>query len=133
MVGFFSPLVKKLEKRNIELRVFERSFKLPHPALYPDWAEHRLLPDCDVVIVSGTSCVNGTIDQLLEYCSGARQVSVTGPTTPMYPKAFAGTNATILAGSRVKEKQVDALLNAVSLGACGNEAIRFMDRFAHRL
>ena len=56
--------------------------------LYPDWAEYRLLPECDVVILTGTSVINGTIDQLLSWCSGAREVSVTGPSTPMYPDSY---------------------------------------------
>ena len=133
MVGFFPPLVKKLEKRNIELRVFERSFKQPHPCLYPDWAENRLLPGCDVVIMTGTSCINGTIDQLLAYCTGARQVSVTGPTTPMYPKAFAGTNATILAGAKYRPGQKEELFRAISLGCCGAETLEYLDKFAWRL
>ena len=132
MVGFFPPLVKKLEKRNIELRIFERTMRQPHPCLYPDRAENRLLPDCDVVIMTGTACVNGTIDQLLEYCSGARQVSVTGPTAPMYPKAFAGTNATILAGARVREEQKQQLFDAVSHGCCGAETLKFMNKVSYR-
>ncbi len=133
MVGFFPPLVKMLEKRDVDLRVFERSVHQPHPYLYPDWAEHRLLPECDVVILTGTSCINGTIDQLLDYCSNARQVSVTGPSTPMYPKAFAGTNATILAGAKYKEDEKEELFKALSLGYCGSETLNYMDKFAWRL
>ena len=133
MVGFFPPLVRKLEKRDIELRVFERSFREPHPCLYPDWAEDRLLPGCDVVIMTGTSCINSTIDHMLSLCTGARQVSVTGPSTPMYPQAFEGTNATILAGAKFRPGRKDELFNAIAQGACGAETLNFLDKFAFRL
>ena len=83
--------------------------------------------------MTGTACVNGTIDQLLEYCIGARQVSVTGPTTPMYPRAFEGTNATILAGSRYRPDPRDKLFEAISLGACGAETLEFLDKVAYKL
>ena len=31
-----------------------------------------LLPDCDLMIITGTTLINGTIDQLLSWCSRMR-------------------------------------------------------------
>jgi uncharacterized protein (DUF4213/DUF364 family) len=134
MVGFFPPLVRMLAARDdIELRVFERSFREPHPCLYPDWAEYRLLPECDVVIMTGTAGINSTLDQMLTWCTGARQVSVTGPSTMMYPSAYEGTNATILAGARYLPDKADEMFDAVGTGRCGAEILQFLEKFAYRL
>ncbi len=134
MVGFFPPLVKMLSARDdIELRVFERGLKEPHPCLYPDWSEYRLLPECDVVIMTGTSGINSTLDPMLTWCTGARDVSVTGPSTSMYPAAYEGTNATILAGARWLPEKTDEMFGAISTNSCGNEILRFLEKFAYRL
>jgi len=134
MVGFFPPLVRMLgERDDIDFRIFERSFREPHPCLYPDWSEHRLLPECDVVIMTGTSGINSTLDQMLSWCTGAREVSVTGPSTMMYPSAYEGTNATILAGAKYLPKKMDEMFEAVSSGRCGNEILRYLEKYAYRL
>jgi hypothetical protein len=134
MVGFFPPLVRMLSKRaDIELRVFERGFKEPHACLYPDWAEYRMLPECDVVIMTGTSGINSTLDPMLTWCTGARDISVTGPSTMMYPAAYEGTRATILAGARWVPEKRDEMFGAISTNSCGNEILRFLDKFAYKL
>ncbi|MBI9106284.1 MAG: hypothetical protein JEZ04_06015 [Spirochaetales bacterium] len=134
MVGFFPPLVRMLGDRDdIELRIFERGFREPHPCLYPDWSEYRLLPECDIVIMTGTSGINSTLDQMLSWCTGARQVSVTGPSTMMYPSAYEGTGATILAGARYLPNKKDEMFDAVGTGRCGAEILQFLEKFAFRL
>lgn len=134
MVGFFPPLVKMLSARDdIELRVFERGFKEPHPCLYPDWSEYRLLPECDVVIMTGTSGINSTLDPMLSWCTGAREVNVTGPSTMMYPAAYEGTRATILAGAKWVPQKVNEMFGAITTNSCGNEILKFLEKFAYRL
>ena len=134
MVGFFPPLVRMLgERDDIELRIFERGFREPHPCLYPDWAEYRLLPECDVVIMTGTSGINSTIDPMLSWCTGAREVSVTGPSTMMYPAAYKDTGATILAGAKAVPEKKEEMFEAVSAGRCGNEILKFLEKYAYRL
>ena len=134
MIGFFPPLVKQLSARgDIELRVFERGYREPHPCLYPDTAEYRLLPECDIVIMTGTSGINSTLDQMLSWCTGAREVSVTGPSTMMYPSAYEGSRATILAGARAVPELKEDLFAAVGAGKCGNEILRYLEKFACRL
>ena len=134
MVGFFPPLVRMLSARDdIELRVFERSFREPHPCLYPDWSEFRLLPECDVVIMTGTSGINSTLDPMLSWCTGAREVSVTGPSSMMYPSAYEGTGATILAGARSNPEKKEEMFDAISTGRCGNEILRYLEKFAYKL
>lgn len=64
-----------------QVYVLERN---PKPGDYPDMACEELLPQCDLVIITGSAFVNKTIPRLLELSSRAR-VIVIGPSTPLCP------------------------------------------------
>jgi len=82
MVGYFEPFIPELKQRAKELYVFER--RKIAPDVLPDWAAERLLPTCDVVILTALAFINKTIDHLLELAQG-KEVALVGPTTPMAP------------------------------------------------
>ena len=56
----------------------------PQPGDYPDAACDALLPQCDLVIITGSALVNKTLPHLLELCENAVTV-LTGPSVPMCP------------------------------------------------
>ena len=56
----------------------------PKPGDYPDSACEYLLPECDTVLITGSSMVNKTLPRLLELCKNA-YVVLTGPTVPLCP------------------------------------------------
>lgn len=58
--------------------------KHPKPGDYPDSACEFILPDCDIVLITGSSIVNKTLPRLLELCRNAFVV-LTGPTVPLCP------------------------------------------------
>lgn len=58
--------------------------KHPKPGDYPDSACEFLLPECDLVLITGSSLVNKTLPRLLELCKNAFVV-LTGPTVPLCP------------------------------------------------
>ena len=62
--------------------------KHPQPGDYPDSACEFILPDCDIVLITGSSLVNKTLPRLLELCRGA-YVVLTGPTVPLCPALLA--------------------------------------------
>ena len=64
-----------------EVVILERE---PKPGDYPDSACEYLLPDCDVVLITGSASVNKTMPRLLELAKDARIV-LTGPTVPLCP------------------------------------------------
>ncbi len=64
-----------------EVVILERE---PRPGDYPDSACEYLLPDCDVVLITGSASVNKTMPRLLELAKNARIV-LTGPTVPLCP------------------------------------------------
>jgi len=113
MVGYFGPVVKKLRKRVARVLVFERTSTAAE-GLLPDWAAPKLLPECNIAIVSATTIINRTLDGLLAHCKRAREVVLLGPTTPMLPGFFARRGVTMLSGLRVK--QPERLLQIVSEG-----------------
>jgi uncharacterized protein (DUF4213/DUF364 family) len=102
MVGYFAPLVGSLRQRAARLHIFERRPREQGDE-HPDWTAPLLLPDCDVVIISGTAVINRTIDALLTHVSKAREVAVLGPSTPLVPEVFAGRGVTLLGGVQVTD------------------------------
>jgi len=102
MVGYFGPLVEPLKKRCKTLHIFER---VPHRGadVLSEEAAAEVLPHCDVAIITATSLLNRTLDQLLEHCSSAREVMLLGPSTPFIPEVFASNGVTILSGMRVMD------------------------------
>lgn len=56
----------------------------PQPGDYPDSACDHILPQCDLVIITGSSLVNKTLPHLLELCRGAYTI-LSGPSVPMCP------------------------------------------------
>ena len=82
MVGYIEPLIEPIRQRCSQLYIFERRPPAKE-SVYPDWAANVLLPKCDVVIISGTTLINKTIDHLLKLCRG--KVAIIGPSTPLSP------------------------------------------------
>lgn len=56
----------------------------PRPGDYPDSACEFLLPEADVVVITGSAAMNKTMPRLLELSRNA-DVIITGPSTPMCP------------------------------------------------
>ncbi len=113
MVGDFAPILAKVRERTTNVHVFERGQRVG-PGVHPASAMPEYLPLCDVVVVTATSVINHTIDEVLEHCVNAREVCLTGPSTPLCPAAFADTNVTLLAGTVVTDSP--RLLEIVSQG-----------------
>lgn len=102
MVGSFGPILMDVRKKTGSIYVFERNVK-GGGALYPSETIPQYLPKCDVVVVTSTSLINQTIDEVLPYCQNARQVCMVGPSTPLCPEVFQRHNVSLLAGSVVTD------------------------------
>ncbi|MBI5444411.1 MAG: DUF364 domain-containing protein [Deltaproteobacteria bacterium] len=112
MVGFFDPLVKPLRDRVRELRIFELAPRAE--GLFGSEVAGEWLPRCDVALITSTTLLNATLDDLLAACRGCRQVALLGPSTPLVPGAFTGTPVTHLSGVLVADPE--GVLRAVSEG-----------------
>ncbi len=65
-----------------------------------------------MVLLSATSLLNGTFDDVLSMASGAREICVIGPSAPLLPDIFRDRGVTMLSGRRFTD--VDRLLRIVS-------------------
>lgn len=132
MVGLIGPLAMQISKEVKEFIVFDKG--LGHCKkdfeLQPMEKQQELIPTCDVVILTGTTTVNGTIDGLLEMCQKAREVVMVGPSTPMYPKGWQDNRLTVLAGSCWVNTYKDELFKSISLAGGIRQIRRFMQKKA---
>ncbi|MGE4484120.1 MAG: DUF364 domain-containing protein [Oscillospiraceae bacterium] len=102
MVGEFRPIVSKVKAMTDNIYVFELN-PPEGSGLYPEDQIPVLLPRCDVVVITATSIINHTIDEVVSYCSAAREVFMVGPSTPLCPGVLRRHHITALAGSVVKD------------------------------
>jgi uncharacterized protein len=110
LVGHF-PFIPQLQQVAKQLWVLEQQ---PTKNEYPAEAAPELLPEADLVAITGTAIINGTMEALLKLCRARSTVMVLGPSTPLSPVLFDyGVN--ILSGSRVTNEE--AVLRTVGQGA----------------
>ena len=110
VVGHF-PFLSKLKEIADELWVLELH---PSEGDLPADAAAQVIPQADVVALTGTSLLNRTFDGLMRLCRQDAFVVVLGATTPLSPVLFeVGVDA--IAGTRVIDPAKAAL--AVSQGA----------------
>lgn len=104
LVGHF-PFIPKLQTQVGKLMVIEQ-----HPAEgeYPAEAAPEILPQADIIAITGSALVNGTLGGLLSACPPGVPVMVLGPSTPLSPVLFE-YGATILSGTRVVEEDAATL------------------------
>ena len=130
MVGFFGPLVQPLKKRCKALHIFERVPDRGQGVL-PEETQAEVLPRCQVAIVTATSLLNRTLDNLLGYCRNAREVMLLGPSTPYAPEILAAKGVTILSGTRVTDAA--RALRVISEGGGTMNLMPAMRKFSVRI
>jgi hypothetical protein len=115
IIGHF-PWIPKLREKIKNFWVLEQ--RLREGDLPAEEAE-RILPQCDVVGITGTSFINHTLEGLLSLCRKAYIVMI-GPTTPLSPILFDhGIDA--ICGAKVIDP--DRLIRSISEGATFKEVL----------
>ena len=113
IVGHF-PWIPKMKGRTKNLWVLEQRLR---EGDLPEKEADRVLPQCEVVGITGTSFINHTLEGLLGLCKGA-YVLLIGPTSPLSPLLFDyGIDA--ICGSKIIDP--DQLIRAISEGATFKE------------
>lgn len=119
MVGFFPPLVKKIRDRGVPLAVIERN---PLKAVPPSDSERkRILRECSVAIVTATTILSDTLEDILNEIGTPRHVALLGPSTPMLRSVFETTKINHLGGALVADTA--RVLQVISEGG-GTPAMR---------
>lgn len=113
VVGHF-PFISMLKDSAKKLWVIE---KRPSEGDLPEEAAEEILPQCDVVGITGTTFINHTVEDLLGQCKGSF-VALIGPTAPLTPVLF-DYGIDVISGSKVVETQ--KVIRFISQGATFKE------------
>ena len=115
MVGCFTPMVDRIRQCVRRLSIFERGRRLT-PDLLPEGRAAELLPQCSVALITATTMINGTINELLPAARDCREVVLLGPSTPLVPEVLYASSGrvTLLAG--VVVTNTEELLHTVAQG-----------------
>jgi hypothetical protein len=130
MVGWFGPLVPALRERARSLTVFERT-PGRRGGLVEEGAAAAALPECSVALITATSLINHTADELLDAARPCGRVALLGASTPLLPEAFEGTAVTLLAG--VVPRDTERVLEVVSEAGGMQAFSRHVDKVVVRV
>ncbi len=109
IVGHF-PFVSRLKKIAGELWILE---KRPQVGDLPACEANKVIPQADVIAITSTALINGTMESLLKLCRKDSLVMVLGPTTPLSPIWF-DYGVDLVSGTRVVEPE--PVLRSISEG-----------------
>jgi len=104
MVGFFRPLIKRIEACGARLTVIELDDAYRH--LYPhihitlDTAE---LKHCNKVLCTSTTIYNNTIDSILKHCPPEAFISIVGPTAGFFPDPLFARGVDVVGGTLIHD------------------------------
>ncbi len=113
MVGNFGPLIPAIKAKVKALFIFEQ-IDFPQGNLLPIADAKKMLPECQVALITSTTIINHSVDQLLALTGSCRDVILLGASTPLTSDAFNNTRVTMLSGVTVAHPQ--AVLQVVSEG-----------------
>jgi len=132
VVGAFVPFLKELKRRGQAFLVLEQdsaTLKADElPFFRPAEQAAEILPEADVVLITGATLVNNTLEDLLALVRPETRVTIVGPTVGMLPDAFLARGADVL--GCVKITDADAFLDLLAEGGSG---YHFFGRSAQKL
>ena len=126
VIGHMPPLVKRYSDKVKRYISFDRAIDLQGTVegakVYPMERQAELLPQCDIVTITGTSMINHTTDEILSMCTHARGIMLSGFSVPFYPEAYRGSGLSAIGAAGFNERS-EELFRPLSLGA-GRMTIR---------
>lgn len=121
LVGAFAPYMRTLRRAGQPFQVLELDPATLKPEELPFYVHAERAPEivahADVLIATGTTLVNGSLDGLLQCLRPGAQAAIVGPTATLWPGPFARRGATVVGGTRVQE--AGALLDLLAEGGSG--------------
>lgn len=132
VVGAFVPFLRELKRRRQSYLVLEQdpaTLKAEElPFFRPAEQAAVVVPQADVLLITGTTLINDTLEELLALASPAARVTMVGPTVTMLPDAFLHRGADVLGTVRITapEEFLDIL-------AEGGSGYHFLGRSAQKV
>jgi len=122
MVGAFPSYLRKLRQRSGSFSVLElnpAALAAEDMAFFvPAEQAERVIPSADVLIITGSSLANGTIDELLRIARRDARVAIVGPSVPLCAAPYLQRGVAVIGGSRVVAG--DELLDRLAEGVGGH-------------
>lgn len=121
IVGAFLSYIKKIAETNNHLQIVELNVN----ALPDEYKKYFVAADrtkeafseSDIIIITGASLANDSLDELLELIPQGAKVILVGPTSSLLPDILFRKQVGIIGSTRVTD--VDKMLQFVSEGAAG--------------
>ena len=121
MVGAFVPFIKKLKGISEELYIIDKHLQALKEEECHMWRSPAstgdIIPQADVVIITGSAMIEGGLDELLSACTRAREIVIAGPTASAWPEPFFKKGVTVMGGIFINNP--DKLLQIVGEGGSG--------------
>ncbi len=132
VVGAFVPFLRELKRRGQPFLVLEQDPATLKPEELPFFrpAEQAgsVVPEADVLLITGTTLINDTLEELLKLAKPAARVTMVGPTVSLLPDAFMRRGADILGTVRITAP--DEFLETLAEGGSG---YHFLGRSAQKV
>ena len=135
MIGMIAPVAFAIKDKVKDIIVFDKGKSScgGDMYIYPMEMQPVLLPKCTKLIFSGTTTINGSIDELLEMCKNVPEIAIIGASTPMFTKAFENTNVKVLAGSWWKKEYKEEIFKEISLAGGLGRVKKYMTKKAAKV
>jgi uncharacterized protein (DUF4213/DUF364 family) len=121
VVGALVPHLKLLKTRGKPFSVLEQDPRTLKPDELPFYVpadrSSEAVPRADVLIATGVTLLNGTLEGLLMLAKPGTEIVVVGPTASMLPDAFFRRGVSMVGGVRVIDP--DPLLDVLAEGGSG--------------
>jgi uncharacterized protein (DUF4213/DUF364 family) len=132
VVGAFVPFLRELKRRRQRFLVLEQDPATLKPDELPFFRPAKeaptVVPDADVLLITGTTLINDTLEELLQLAKPAARVTMVGPTVSLLPDAFLRRGADILGTVRITAP--DEFLETLAEGGSG---YHFLGRSAQKV
>jgi len=132
VVGAFAPTLQALKKRGGTWWVIEqdsrtlKSHELSH--YIPAQQSNEVISKADVLIITGVTLVNHTLERILSAAKPGAEIAVMGPTASLLPEPLFERGVRVVGGVWVKKS--DELLDLLAAGGSG---FHFFDTLAPRI
>lgn len=127
MIGFFPPLVRRIDDAGGRLTVVEMNTgmvarqRARFPGVHVTLDRHALAT-CNTVVGTSTMLLNDTLDDMLAATPRATRFAVIGPSAGLWPDVLFERGVTLLGGTRVADGQ--AFADAMTAGESWSHATR---------
>ncbi len=132
VIGALAPILRRLKARGGRWWVIEqdpktlKSDEMAH--FIPADQSKEIIGNADVLIITGVTLVNHTLEGILEAARPDAEIAIIGPTASLLPEALFDRGVRVVGGVWVKKP--DKLLTVLATGGSG---YHFFDKLVSRI